>query len=134
MSSVQSCTTWNRVVCIATCVQFIENRKNLLQRRLNFKHICQLANCMTKVVYICSSRLQLTVGSRDLSLTVWPEPIWKKVNTSTTTASKYIPKRPRNRLNWNPPFRSHFNFFFKNCFLLSKTCFTMFTFRGTFTK
>ena len=27
----------------------------------------------------------------------------KKVLTSTTTASKYIPKRPRICINWNPP-------------------------------
>ena len=36
--------------------------------------------------------------------TVWPEPIWKKVNT--TTASKYIPKRPRICINWNTPFQT----------------------------
>ena len=27
----------------------------------------------------------------------------KKILTSTTTASKYIPKRPRICINWNPP-------------------------------
>ena len=30
----------------------------------------------------------------------------KKVLTSTTTASKYIPKRPRICINWNPPFQT----------------------------
>ena len=30
----------------------------------------------------------------------------KKVSTSTTTASKYIPKRPRICINWNPPFQT----------------------------
>ena len=30
----------------------------------------------------------------------------KKVLTSTTTVSKYIPKRPRIYINWNPPFQS----------------------------
>ena len=42
-------------------------------------------------------------------VTVWPEPIWKKskdFSTSTTTASKYIPKRPRICINWNPPFQT----------------------------
>ena len=30
----------------------------------------------------------------------------KKVLTSTTTVSKYIPKRPRICINWNPPFQT----------------------------
>ena len=30
----------------------------------------------------------------------------KKVLTSTTTASKYMPKRPRICINWNPPFQT----------------------------
>ena len=30
----------------------------------------------------------------------------EKVLTSTTTASKYIPKRPRICINWNPPFQT----------------------------
>ena len=30
----------------------------------------------------------------------------KKVLTSTTTGSKYIPKRPRICINWNPPFQT----------------------------
>ena len=30
----------------------------------------------------------------------------KKVLTSTTTASKYIPKRPKICINWNPPFQT----------------------------
>ena len=32
----------------------------------------------------------------------------KKVLTSTITASKYIPKRPRIFINWNPPIRPKF--------------------------
>ena len=81
------------------------------------------------------SHLELT--KRNELSTVWPELIWikvKKVLTSTTTASKYIPKRPRICINWNPPFQTSLHKIFKNCFLLSKSCFTMFTFRGTFTK
>ena len=58
----------------------------------------------------------------------------KKVWTSTTTSSKYIPKRPRIWINWSPPFHTSLHKIVKNCFLLSKSCFTMFTFRGTFTK
>ena len=30
----------------------------------------------------------------------------KYFSTSTTTASKYIPKRPRICINWNPPFQT----------------------------
>ena len=30
----------------------------------------------------------------------------KKILTSTTTASKYIPKRPRICINWYPPFQT----------------------------
>jgi hypothetical protein len=33
-----------------------------------------------------------------------------------------------------PPFRPHFIKFSKTVFLLSKSCFTMFTFRSTFSK
>ena len=58
----------------------------------------------------------------------------KYFSTYTTTASKYIPKKPRVCINWNPPFHTSLHKIFKNCFLLSKSCFTMFTFRGTFTK
>jgi hypothetical protein len=53
----------------------------------------------------------------------------KKVLTSTTKASKYISKRPRICING-----PHFIKFSKTVFLISKSCFTMFTFRGTFTK
>ena len=34
------------------------------------------------------------------------EPSWIKVLTSTTTASKYIPKRLRICINWNHPFQT----------------------------
>ena len=55
----------------------------------------------------------------------------KKVLTFTTTASKYIPKGPRICINWNPFFQTSHHKIFKN-FLLSKSCFTMFTFIGTY--
>ena len=58
----------------------------------------------------------------------------KKVLTFTTKGSNYIPKRPRICINWNPPFRHHFIKFSKTVFLSSKSCLTMFTFRGIFTK
>ena len=58
---------------------------------------------------------------------------WELV-TNTTAASKYIPKRPKIFINWNPPFQNWLHNIFKNCFLWSKTYFTAFTFRGTFTK
>ena len=54
--------------------------------------------------------------------------------TNTTTASKYIPRRTRISINWNPPFQTSLHKIFKNCFLWSKSCFTMFALRGTFTK
>ena len=50
--------------------------------------------------------------------------------TNTTAASKYIPGRPRISINWNPPFQ--IIKFSKTVW--SKSCFTMFTFRVTFTK
>ena len=55
-------------------------------------------------------------------------------STSTTTASNYIPKRPRICINWNPPFQTSLHKIFKNGFLLGKSCFTMFTFSGIFAK
>ena len=50
------------------------------------------------------------------------------------TAPKCNPKRPRICINWNPPFQTSLHNIFKNCFLLSKCCFTMLSFRGIFTK
>ena len=58
----------------------------------------------------------------------------KKVSTFTIAASKYIPKRPRICIHWNYLFQTLLHIIFKNCFLWSKSCFTMFTFRCTFTK
>ena len=57
----------------------------------------------------------------------------KKVLVSTTIASKYIPKRLRICINWNPTFQTSLPKILKNSFLLSKPCFTMFTIRGIFT-
>ena len=44
--------------------------------------------------------------------------------TNTTTASKYIPKRPRICINWNPPFQTSLHKIFEHCFLWSKSYFT----------
>ena len=57
---------------------------------------------------------------------------WLVINTPKV--SKYIPRRTRISINWNPLFQTSLHKIFKNCFLWSKSCFTMFTFRGTFTK
>ena len=46
----------------------------------------------------------------------------KKKLTSTTTATKYIPKRPRICINWNPSFQTSLHKIFKNYFSLSKSC------------
>ena len=40
----------------------------------------------------------------------------KKVLTFTTTASKYLPKRARSCINWNPPFQTSLYKIFKNVF------------------
>ena len=37
--------------------------------------------------------------------------------TNTTTASKYIPRRTRISINWNPPFQTSLHKIFKNCSL-----------------
>ena len=43
-------------------------------------------------------------------ITSWPQPTWVKVRTSsvtkTTAASKYIPRRSRIGINWNPTFQT----------------------------
>ena len=54
--------------------------------------------------------------------------------TITITASKYIPSRPWISINRNPPYQTSLHKIFKNCFLWSKSFFTMFTFRGPFNK
>ena len=43
-------------------------------------------------------------------------------------------RRPRICINWNTPFQTSLHKILKNCFLWSKSYFTTFTFRGTFTK
>ena len=66
-------------------------------------------------------------------ITVWPEPSWIKM-TNTSIPSKYIPKRHRTCINWNPPFQTLLHKIFKICFLWSKSYSTMLTLRGTFAK
>jgi hypothetical protein len=58
----------------------------------------------------------------------------EKFSTNTTSASKFISKRPRICINRNPPFQTSLYKFFKNCCLWNKSYFTTLTFRGTFTK
>ena len=36
--------------------------------------------------------------------------------TNTTAVSKYITRRPRININWNPPFQTSLHKIFKNCF------------------
>ena len=50
-----------------------------------------------------------------------------KLVTNITAASKYIPRRPRICINWNLLFQTSLHKIFKNCFLWSKSCLTMFT-------
>ena len=66
--------------------------------------------------------------------TVWPEQIWIKVKKSWLLLPQHLSTYPRGTESASieiPPFRPHV--IFKNCFLLNRSCFTMFTFRGTFT-
>ena len=44
--------------------------------------------------------------------------------TNTTTASKYIHKRPKICINWNPPFQISLHNIFENFFLWSKSYFS----------
>ena len=67
----------------------------------------------------------------NINYTVWWSEVFLK---NTNTVSKYIPRRPRISINWNPPFQTSLKHFLKNCFSYSKCCFTMLTFRVTFTK
>ena len=62
--------------------------------------------------------------------TAWPEPIWIKVKKSWQ-----IPLQHQCTYLGGPesPFQTSLHKFVKNCFLWTKFCFTMFTFRGTFT-
>ena len=43
--------------------------------------------------------------------------------TNTTAALEYIAKRPRICINWNPPFQTLLQRFFKNCLSWSKSYF-----------
>ena len=68
--------------------------------------------------------------------TVRPEPIWVKVKKSWLLLPQHqstYPRCPESVSIEIPPFKPQFLKFSKNCFLLSKSCFTMFTFWGTFT-
>ena len=55
----------------------------------------------------------------------------KKVLTSTTTASKYKTQEAQNLYQLKSPFSDLTSKKFQKLFSLSKSCFTMFTFRGT---
>ena len=59
-------------------------------------------------------------GIKDLSMARANLKNSKYFSTSTTTASKYIPKRPRICINWNHSFQTSLHKIFKNYFLLSK--------------
>ena len=58
----------------------------------------------------------------------------KEITPTTTTALKVAPQRTIFHKNWNPPFWTSLHKIFKNCFLWSKSCCTIFTFTGTFIK
>ena len=47
----------------------------------------------------------------------------KKVLTNTTAASKYIPRRPRISINWNPPFQNSLHKISKEVFFRLTTFF-----------
>ena len=92
-----------------------------------FKFLWPFQNVRT-LTFTFSEIWRFIFQSHEL-VAVWPEPIWKrikKVSSSTTI----IPKSLRVCINWNSSLHRNF----KNYFLLSKSCFTEFTFRGTFTK
>ena len=69
------------------------------------------------------------------TFTVWPQPIWKKVRSwwqiPPQHQSTYLGGPESASIEIPPSLHK----FFKSCYVLwSKCCFTMFIFRGTFTK
>ena len=59
--------------------------------------------------------LSHSMARANLNKSVW-------LVTNTTTASKYIPRRTRISINWNPSFQTSLHKIFKYCFLWSKSC------------
>ena len=98
-------------------------------RKVNsrFKNQAHLASYFSLSSFCLSNRYYHSMARANLNTI-------ENFMTNTTTASKYIPKRFKICINRNPPFQTLLHKIFKNCFLWSKSCFTMFTFRGTFTK
>ena len=75
----------------------------------NNKEILMLPRYTDKYISSCIPRrrfVQRSLGHFSSHTTVWPQPILKKLVTNTTAASKYIPRRPRIIINWNPPFQT----------------------------
>ena len=66
-------------------------------------------DCQKKqILFIQSCSLHSMAGA-NLNKCVW-------LVTNTTTASKYIPRRTRISINWNPPFQTSLHKSFKNCY------------------
>ena len=89
-----------------------------------------ISNCFMQ--HLCITSVSLTHRIHGMARANLNKSVW--LVTNFTTESKYIPRRTRISINWNPPFQTSLHKIFKNCFLWSKSCFTIFTFRGTFTK
>ena len=65
--------------------------------------------CSTRYIYLRSSHnidIMIIPRSHSMARANLNKSEW--LVTNTTAASKYIPKRPRICINWNPPFRPHF--------------------------
>ena len=127
-------------ICLFSIYESFEP-KFLIQLKINFKLLAAIFK-MHPLGWLEYN----TIGSMSLwshfCITVWPEPIWIKVKSSRLLLpqhqSTYL-RGPESTLIEILLFRPHFikfskTVFYFNTLLKSKSCFTMFTFRGTFTK
>ena len=96
-SHTSSYLVWNIV-----CTSNLQICKTSAVQYYNIK----LSNIPMKSTVRMKLHYNLNKAKFNRHRTVRPGPIWKKVNTSTATASKYIPKKPRVCINWNPPFQT----------------------------
>ena len=124
MTKLTGTIKWNKNILIST-VMFAKSILVVSKLQGSWKHETHIKEFKSQVLIFVQHHLSKAIANLNKS---------DELVTNTTVASKYIPKRPRICINWNPPFQTSLLKIFKNSFLWSKSYFTTLTFRGTFTK
>ena len=84
---------------------FFEEIRNVIWQILNFKIPICFPQILLFVLTSWKRRIGILMSWHSMARANLNKSEWLVTNTST--ASKYIPKRPRICINWNPTFRPH---------------------------